>query len=86
MTNLFTGITIVQLRRALAIREKIEGLERELGRILDKNSNGGAEPNTSNRRVVKSKRGRRKMSAAARGKIAAAQRKRWAALKSKKGT
>jgi hypothetical protein len=86
MANLFSGISVVQLRRALAIREKIEGLERELGRILDNNINGAAESNPSNRRVGKSKPGRRKMSAAARGKIAAAQRKRWAAIKSKKGT
>jgi hypothetical protein len=86
MAHLFTGITVVQLRRALAIREKIEGLERELGRILGKNDNGEAEPKPLNRRAGKSKPGRRKMSAAARGKIAAAQRKRWAAIKAKKGT
>jgi hypothetical protein len=65
----FANLTIRQLREALAIREKIEGLEKELNEIW-----GGGNPAP----VVSAPGGRRTMSAAARARIGAAQRARWA--------
>jgi hypothetical protein len=62
MTNLSAG----QLRRAADIKDKIESLQKELSRLLG-SPDGAAAPSK-----------RRKMSAAARGKIAAAQKARWA--------
>ena len=62
-------LTVAQLRKATAIRERIETLERELNGIL-----GDSE----NLTMAGTVRRRRKMSAAARAKIAAAQRARWA--------
>ena len=73
--NHYTSVTVVQLKRAIAIREHIESLQTELDQIL-----GGevATPHSGN--------GRRKMSAAARARIGAAQKARWAKVKGKKGT
>ena len=68
-TNL-SNVTVGQLKRALALREQIEGLEAELAAIL-----GGTTSHAANGT------GRRKMSAAARAKIGAAQRLRWARQK-----
>jgi hypothetical protein len=70
-TNL-SNVTVAQLKRAIGIREHIEKLETELAGVL-----GGSASPASNGA------GRRKMSPAARAKIAAAQRLRWA--KHKKG-
>jgi hypothetical protein len=64
-------ISVKQLQRALSVREQIEELQSELNQILG----GSARPGP----------GRRKMSAAARAKIAAAQRARWAKQKETKG-
>jgi hypothetical protein len=69
MTNL-TDLSVEQLKRAVAVREQIAELELELGRIL------GESPSSTNGHRV-----RRKMSASARAKIAAAQRARWARQK-----
>ena len=82
------NLTAPELRRALALREKIDQLESELGSLL-----GGSTPGTTARRVptprlnwggarrrttlTVAKPARRKMSAAARARIAAAARKRW---------
>lgn len=74
MSNI-TEISIKQLKRAIVIRERIAKLQAQLTSIFGESAaaiTGG---------VVK----RRKMSAAARGKIAAAQRRRWAAVKAAKG-
>jgi|RhiMetdeSRZDD1v2_1073273.scaffolds.fasta_scaffold3479175_1 hypothetical protein len=65
-----TELTAQQLRRAAAIKEQIDSLNKELRRVLD-----GA---TTNGFVSAQKR---TMSAAAKKKIAAAQRARWAKLK-----
>jgi hypothetical protein len=62
--NLST-LTVEQLKQALVIKEKIEALEKELGNILGASVTG---PTLS--------KGRRKVSAAARAKMAAAQRAR----------
>ena len=72
--NLFVNLTVSQLKRAVAIKERIEELERELesvvGRKAGSSSAGG--------------RKRRKMSASARAKIAAAARARWARYRAAK--
>jgi hypothetical protein len=59
------------LRRAVGIREQIEALESELAGII-----GGSTTPSASRRG-----GRRTMSAEARARIAAAQRRRWAKQK-----
>ena len=65
-----TDLTPHQLRRAAAIKEKLDGLNKELRRLLDGATTDGA---TSGKK--------RTMSAAVRRKIAAAQRARWAKLR-----
>src|ERR1039457_6391463 len=62
-----------QLRRAANLKDKIESLQKELGRIL------GASTPAQNGAAPK-----RKMSAAGRRKIAAAARARWAKVKGRK--
>jgi hypothetical protein len=68
MASSLSTISVRELKKAVSLRERIEALERQLAGIL-----GDATPAAAGGR-----RGRRKMSAAARAKIAAAQRKRWA--------
>jgi len=68
-------LSVAQLRRAATIKEEIQSLENELNKIFG----SSAKPAAS---VMPKKR--RKMSAAARAKIAAAQKARWAKVKSKK--
>jgi hypothetical protein len=63
-------LTVNQLKRAAAIKEQIETLNKELRSIL------GASPNTR-----ATPRKKRTMSAAAKKKIAAAQRARWVNLR-----
>lgn len=63
-------LTVNQLKRAVAIKEQIEALNKELRRIL------GTPVNTRAAR-----RKNRTMSATAKGKIAAAQKARWAGLR-----
>jgi len=65
-----------QLLHAAEIKEKIQALEDELNRILK----------PSNDPVTTAKKQKRKMSTAARARIAAAQRARWAKLKGIKST
>jgi len=69
--NSISSLSAQQLRRAAAIKEQIDALENELGKILGA---GGAAQATN---------GRRTMSASARARIAAAQRARWAKAKGK---
>ena len=73
-TNLLAQLSVKQLKRALAIREKIGTLEAQLGKIL------GAEPP---RDAVP--RRKRKLSAAAKAKISAAAKARWARFRATKG-
>jgi hypothetical protein len=63
-------LTVNQLKRAAAIKERIEALNRELRGILGESD--------VTRRAPKKSRG---MSAAVKKKIAAAQRARWASLR-----
>ena len=64
-----------QLRKAATLKEKIQSLEKQLGQIL------GSAPKPVVSTVVKKKR---KMSAAGRAKIVAAQKARWAKVKVRK--
>ena len=63
-------LTITQLKRAAAIKEQIEELNKELQSILGASAKSGAAPTKM-----------ATMSAAVKKKIAAAQKARWAKLK-----
>ena len=76
LTNL-SNISVQQLKRAVTVREQIEELELELANILGKSSTASHSTEISSNGHT----GRRKMSASARAKIAAAQRARWAKRK-----
>jgi hypothetical protein len=67
-----TDLTPQQLRRVASIKEKLDSLNKELRRLLDGSITNGAS--STNKRTV---------SLAAKRKIAAAQRARWAKLKRK---
>ncbi|MGA3282920.1 MAG: hypothetical protein ABSD57_00475 [Verrucomicrobiota bacterium] len=73
--NLIANLSAKQLRRAAAIKDKIQSLENELGRVLGSPTKPAA---------VAAPKKRRKMSAAGRARIAAAARARWAKVKGKK--
>ena len=75
MANLLRDLTAAQLKKATAIKERMEQLERELTGIL-----GIPEPLTIGGIV----RRRRKMSAAIRAKMAVAAKARWAKIKAAK--
>ncbi len=63
-STLLSNVSVKQLKRAIVIRQRMEKLEGRLAEILGTSANGHA--------------GRRTMSAAARAKISAAQKLRWA--------
>jgi len=65
-----SDLTINQLRRAAAIKEQIEALNKELRSILGAPAKSGAAPKK-----------KRTMSASVKRKIAAAQKTRWANLR-----
>src|SRR6266542_1247656 len=77
-SNLLADISLQQLKQAIAIREKIDDLEKELSRII------GGQPSTAKAGAPAPERKRRKMSAAARAKISAAAKARWAKFRAKK--
>lgn len=76
--NSIANLSVAQLKKVIAVREKIETLERQLATLSG--SEGGE--------AVVAKKGRRKrrggMSAAGRARVGAAARKRWAKLKKEK--
>jgi hypothetical protein len=72
MASSLSHISVRELKKAVSLRERIESLEQQLAGILGDASPAGA-----------GRPGRRTMSASARARIAAAQRKRWA--KQRKG-
>jgi len=74
MTNL-SDVSAAQLRRAAAIKDQIDKLQRKLSNILGSKGASSAVP---------TKGRRRKMSAAARAKIGEAQKARWAKMKARK--
>lgn len=71
-------LTSKQLRRAANIQDKIESLQQELQRLLGGSIIGNGSPAKS------ATPKKRTMSAAARKKIAAAQKARWAKVKASK--
>jgi hypothetical protein len=73
--NSIINLSAQQLRRAAAIKEQIQSLENELGRIFGSSTKPVA--------VVAPKK-RRKMSAVGRARIAAAAKARWAKVKAAK--
>ena len=75
MNSSITNLSARQLRRAAAIKEKVQSLERELGRLLGAPAMAAAKAAP-----------RRRMSAAARARMAAAARARWAKVKGKKNS
>jgi len=75
-TNLLTTLSVKQLKQAIAIREQIESLQNQLGRItgVDAAPEGNASP----------RRKKRRMSAEAKARISAAARARWAKFRAHK--
>src|SRR3972149_2639673 len=65
-----SDLTINQLKRAAAVKEQIEALNKEVRSILGVSAKSGAAPKK-----------RRTMSASVKRKIAAAQKTRWANLR-----
>jgi len=76
MDNILAGLSVAQLKRAVTIKERIQKLEKKLAAVI-----GAPDLAPTEGRVI---RRRRKMSAEARAKIAAAQRARWAKQKAGK--
>jgi hypothetical protein len=75
-----TTPSIDQLKRAVAISEQIERLRSALASLLGSNAKALA-PAVTAPAAVKSRRGRRGLSAEGRARIAAAQKARWAKAK-----
>lgn len=73
--NTLNCLSVQQLKRAVAIKERIARLEKKLASLL-----GG--PDTAP--AGKTRKPRRKMSAAGRARIAAAAKARWAKVKAAK--
>jgi len=73
----FSQLSAAQLRRAANLKERIAKLENQLESMLGASTSAGAK---SGAPVKK----RRTMSAAARAKIAAAARARWARVRAEK--
>ena len=71
---------LTQLKQALAIAEKIESLKTELASLVGDSSTNTATPASAPAGPAR-KSGKRTMSAAARARIGAAQRARWAKVK-----
>jgi len=73
MSIQLSSLTVTQLRRAAGLKEKIEALYKELASILGVPASGPAKAPR-----------KRKMSAAGRARVAAAQKARWAKVKAAK--
>ena len=74
-----SSLTALQLRRAAAIKDQIDTLETELGKIL---GGDGATTTTGTTATP----GKRTMSASGRARIIAAQKARWAKVKGSSAT
>ncbi len=70
-------LTVKQLRKVVAVKERIEKLEAKLALIYGDDAPASAPVG---------RRRRRKMSAAAKARISAAQRARWAKVKGRKAS
>jgi len=77
--NALQDLTVVQLKRAVTIKQRILELEAELQSLL------GGSRRSSFGVVARRGQKRRKMSAKAKAKIAAAARARWAKWRAAKG-
>ena len=77
-SNTFADLSLQQLKQGVAIREKIESLEKELSRII------GGGPGTPKTGAPAPHRKKRKMSAEARARISARMKARWAKRKGTK--
>jgi hypothetical protein len=75
-----TNLSPAQLRKAAELKERIDSLTSELGRLL-----GGEIPVPFVKAAGGSSGGGRRMSAAGRARIAAAARARWARVRAGKG-
>jgi hypothetical protein len=73
--SIISDLTVAQLRTAANLKERIAALQKQLDTLL------GAAAKTPAAKPVKKKR---KMSAAARARIADAQRARWAKVRAEK--
>jgi hypothetical protein len=71
--NVLNNLSVKQLKRAVAIKQRIARLEQELMRLINR-------PKPARAKTVR----QRKMSAAARARIVAAAKARWAKLKESK--
>jgi hypothetical protein len=76
MNTSLANLSAQQLRRAAAIKDQIESLEKELQRIF------GAPATAEKPQAPRKKR--RRMSAAGRARISAAAKARWAKIKAAK--
>ena len=74
MTNSLADISSAALKRAVGIKERVEALQNELAALLGINGTFSTPTSRSSGRVL---------SAAAKGRIAAAQRRRWAGHKAR---
>jgi hypothetical protein len=84
MSDLIINLSSKQLRRAAVIRQRIENLEDELAGLLKPGGvprNPGSLETPSGDAPAARRKARRSMSAAARAKLAASARKRWAKAK-----
>ena len=75
-----TNLSPSQLRRAAEVKERIEALNEELGKILSGGEVSGGKTGAS-----AGSGGRHPMSAAGKAKIAAAARARWAKFRAQNG-
>ncbi|MEJ0091202.1 MAG: hypothetical protein WDM80_15840 [Limisphaerales bacterium] len=71
--NSIANLSVQQLRQAAALKEKIQSLEKELGRLLGATATPSTSPVAGRKKF--------KMSAAAKAKISAAAKARWARIK-----
>jgi hypothetical protein len=75
MSTLLSSLSVQQLRKAATLKEKIQSLEKELGRLLGSSTQSAAQA---------APRKKYKMSKAARARISAGAKARWAKLKGSK--
>ncbi|MGA2241296.1 MAG: hypothetical protein ABSH11_04590 [Verrucomicrobiota bacterium] len=75
MSTLLSSLSVQQLRKAATLKEKIQSLEKELGRLLGSSTQPAAQA---------APRKKYKMSKAARARISAGAKARWAKLKGPK--
>jgi len=75
MSTLLSSLSVQQLRKAVTLKEKIQSLEKKLGQLLGSSTKPVAQA---------APRKKFKMSKAARARISAAAKARWAKLKGPK--